>query len=142
MIIHGKQNVKSNEGSISLKNYSRQISVTFKIYADFECILKDTPLSEEIIDKNTSNTKKYQNYIPCGFAYKVICVDNRFSKDIVVYRRKDAINKFINMILKEYDYRNKILKKCFNKNLIMSLIKKKYFSYLINVGSVINYLIL
>ena len=53
LIINGKQNVKLSEVSFSFKNYSRQIPVHFKIYADFEFILKETPLSEEIIDKNT-----------------------------------------------------------------------------------------
>ena len=45
------------------------------------------------------------------------------------------------MILKEYDYCNEILKKYFNKNLIMSPDEEEIFEYLINVGSVINYLI-
>ena len=67
---------------------------TFKIYADFECILKETKVSEEIIDKNSSYTKKYESHIPCGFGYKVIFIDNRFSKDIVIFRGRDCINKF------------------------------------------------
>ena len=33
-----------------------------------------------------SYTKKYQDDIPCSFAYKVVCVDNKFSKDVVLYR--------------------------------------------------------
>ena len=37
LVINGKQNVKLEERFISFKNYSRQIPVTFKIYADFEC---------------------------------------------------------------------------------------------------------
>ena len=105
LVINGKQRVKLSEGFTSFKNYFKQIPVPFKIYADFECILKETELSEcnfieETIDKNSSYTKKYQNHIPCGFAYKVICIDNRFSKDIVSYRGKDCIDKFITMILK------------------------------------------
>ena len=35
-------------------------------------------------------TKKYQDRIPCSFAYKVVCVDDRFTKPIVVYRSKNA----------------------------------------------------
>ena len=34
--INGKQNVKLEKESVSFKNYSRQIPVPFKIYADFE----------------------------------------------------------------------------------------------------------
>ena len=40
LMTNGKQNVKLEKGFIEFKNYSRQISVSFKIYTDFECILK------------------------------------------------------------------------------------------------------
>ena len=40
MIINGKQDVNSKSGSISFKIYSKELPVPFKIYADFECILK------------------------------------------------------------------------------------------------------
>ena len=42
LIINGKKNVKLGKGSISFKNYSKQLSAPFKIYADFECILHPT----------------------------------------------------------------------------------------------------
>ena len=123
LVINGKQCVKLNKGFISFKNYSRQIPAPFKIYADFECILKETKASEEIIGKNSSYNKKYQSHIPCGFGYKVICIDNRFSKDIVIFRAKECISKSITMILKEYEYCSNIMKKHFNKNLVMTLEK-------------------
>ena len=31
-----------------------------------------------------SYTKKYQDHIPCSFSYKVVCIDDRFTKPIVV----------------------------------------------------------
>ena len=40
LIINGKQRVKLSEGIIKFLNYFKQLPVTFKIYADFECILK------------------------------------------------------------------------------------------------------
>ena len=40
LIINGKQSVKLKSGSISFKNYFKQLPVPFKIYGDFECILK------------------------------------------------------------------------------------------------------
>ena len=49
-----------------------------------------------------------------------MCVDNRFSKKINFYRGKDAVNKFSKLILNEYNYCRKVVKKHFNKNLIMS----------------------
>ena len=40
-------------------------------------------------DKNNgSYTKQYQDHIPCSFAYKVVCIDNKFSKRVVLYRGK------------------------------------------------------
>ena len=59
---------------------------------------------------NGSYTEKYQDHIPCSFAYKVVCVDNKFSKKVV----------------KEYDYCKKVVKKHFNKNLIMSAEEERF----------------
>ena len=96
LVITGKRNVKLGKGSISFKNYSKQLPAPFKIYTDFECILRPT-LSKGVksSDKNVSYTEKYQHHIPCSFAYKVVCADNKFSKDVVLYRGKNAAYKFI-----------------------------------------------
>ena len=96
----------------------RPISVSFKIYADFECLLKgcDVGINNECF----SYTSKYQDHIPCSFTYKVICVDNKFSKDAVLYRGKNVVLKFIMLILKEYEYCRSVMQKHFNKNLIMT----------------------
>ena len=102
-MINGKQNVKLESGFISFKNYSRQTPVPFKIYADFECILKNCDVSIGVDNKCFSYTRKYQDHAPCIFAYKVACVDNRFSQKIVLYRGKNAANKFIRMVFKEYN---------------------------------------
>ena len=64
--------------------------------------------------------KKYQDHIPCSFAYKLVCVDDRFSKPIVVVRDENAAFKFIEAILKEHEYCKKVKKKPFNKSLIMT----------------------
>ena len=58
--------------------------------------------------------------VDSSFASKVICVDGRFTKPIVVYRGENAADEFIKVILKEYKYCKKVIKKHFNKNLIMS----------------------
>ena len=63
--------------------------------------------------------KKYQDHAPCSFAYKVVCVDDRFTKPIVVYRGRNAAYEFIKVILKEYKYCRKAMNKHFNRNLIM-----------------------
>ena len=38
---------------------------------------------------------KYQDQTPCSFAYKVVCIDDRFTKPIVVYRGEYAAYEFI-----------------------------------------------
>ena len=48
--------------------------------------------------------KKHHDHIPCSYAYKVVCIDDRFSKAIVAYRGKNAAYEFIKAILKEYKY--------------------------------------
>ena len=104
LIINGKQNVKLKSGSINFKNYFKQIPVPFKIYADFECLLKGVKSSDK---NNAPYTEKYQDHIPCSFAYKVVCVDNKLSKKVVLYRQRNAGYRFIKAILEEYDYYKK-----------------------------------
>ena len=99
---------------MSLKIISNNYQFLFKIYADFECNLRDVEVYEG------SYIKKYHEYIPCSFSYKVACIDDRFSKSIVVYRDKNAADEFIKAILEEYKYCKKIMKEHFNKNLVMT----------------------
>ena len=81
LTINGKQSVKLESGSISFKSYFKQLSVPFKIYADFECLLKGIKSSAK---NNGSYTEKYQDHIPYSFAYKFVCTDNKFSKKVSI----------------------------------------------------------
>ena len=111
--INGKQSVKLEKGIIKFENYPKQIPVTFKIHADFECNLRSVESYED------SYTKKYQDHIPCSFAYKALCIDDGFTKQTVVYRDENAAYEFIKTTLKEYKYCRKAIKEHFNKNLII-----------------------
>ena len=102
------------KGTIEFNNYFKEIPVPFKFYADFECNLNNVESYEG------SYSKKYQDHIPCSFAYTLVCVDDKFSKPIVVYRGENAAFKFIGAMLKEYEYCKKVMKKHFNKSLIMT----------------------
>ena len=118
LLINGGQNIKLEKGFISFKNFNKQISVPFKIYADFECLLKS---ADSGIDNDCfSYTRKYQEHIPCSFADKVVFIDNKFSKDVVLYRGKNVVLKFIMSILEEYDYCMSVMKKHFDKNLVIT----------------------
>ena len=82
--INGAQSVRLEKGTIEFKNYFKQIPVPFKIYADFECNLKSVESYEGFY------SKKYQDHIPCSFAYKLVCVDDKFTKPIVFFRGENA----------------------------------------------------
>ena len=112
--INGKQSAKLEKGIIEFESYSKQIPVPFKVYADFECKLRGVESYEG------SYTKEYQNHMSFSFAYKVVCIGDRFTKPIAVYRGKNAAYEFIKAILKEYKYCKKVMNKHFNKHLIMS----------------------
>ena len=42
--------------------------------------------------------------------FKVACIDDKFNKPIALYRGKNAVNKFIEAFLEEYDYFKKVIK--------------------------------
>ena len=92
------QFVGVEKGRIEFQNYFKQIPVSFKIYADFECYLESIEVYEG------SYIKKYHDHVPCNFAYKVVCIDDKFSKTIVIYRGENAAYEFIKAILREYKF--------------------------------------
>ena len=79
LIVNGYQGVKLEKGFTEFKNFNRQIPVPFKIYADFGCLLKGVDCG--VHNNCFSYTSKYQDHIPCRFAYKLMCVDDKYSKD-------------------------------------------------------------
>ena len=105
--INGVQSVSDKEGIIKFENYFKQLPAPFKIYADFECNLRDAEIYEG------SYTKRYHDHVPCSFAYKIVCIDDKFSKPIVVYRGENAAYEFIKAILEEYKYCKKYIEKTF-----------------------------
>ena len=121
--INGVQSVKLEKGTIEFKNYFKQIPVPFKIYAYFASNLKSVESYEGFY------TKKYQDHIPCRFADKLVCVDHEFTKPIVVCKGENAAYEFIKATLKEYQYCKKVMKKHFNKNLIMSEQEEEQFQF-------------
>ena len=71
-------------------------------------------------------TQKYQDHVPCSFVYKLVCVDDKFTKPIVVFTCEKTPYEFVKAILKEYQYCKKVMKKHFNKKLIMSEGKEQF----------------
>ena len=102
MSINGAQSGRLEKGTIEFKSYFKQILVLFKIYADYECNLMSVESFEG------SYSKKYEDHIPCRFGYKLVCVNDKFTKPIVV---ENAAFNFIEAILIEYQYCKKVMKK-------------------------------
>ena len=125
LIANVEQRVKLDGGYVEFKNYSNKMRVPFKIYADFECILKKC---DNVIGScDSSWSVKESEHVPCGFGYKVVCVDDKFSKDVVVYSGKDCVSRFISCILDEYEYCRRVCRDYFNKSLIMSAKEEEMF---------------
>ena len=55
--------------------------------------------------------RKYPDHFPCSFAYKLACVNDEFTKSILVFRGENTSYKFIEAILKESEYCENIIKK-------------------------------
>ena len=90
----------------------------FVIYANFERI----PVSENNgkLNLEGSYTNKYEKQIACGYGYKLVCVDDRFSKPFKTYLGKDAVYNFINNMIEESKYCSELMKKHFNKELVVT----------------------
>ena len=119
--INRVQSVRLEKGAIEFKSYFEEMPVPLKVYTDFKCDLKSVESYKGFY------SKKYQDHVPCSFAYKLVCVDDKFTKPIVVSRGENAAYKFIDTILKEYEYCKKVMKIHFNKNLIMSEKEEEQF---------------
>ena len=113
MSINGAQSVILQKGTIEFKNHFKQIPVSFKFYADFE----------ECWKLWRFYSKEYHGHIPCSFVWKLICVDDRFSRPIVVFEGKNAAFKFIEAILKESEYCKNVTKNILTND--WSWLKKK-----------------
>ena len=74
------QSVRLKKGTIEFKNHFKEIPVPFKICADFECNLESAESYEG------SYSKMYQDHIPFSFSYKLVCVEDKFTKPTVVFK--------------------------------------------------------
>ena len=84
------------------------------IYADFQSIL--VPEDNGMQNPNESYTNKHQKRIACSYGYKLVCVDDKFSKPFKSYFGKDAVYNFIGSMTEESKYCSDVMKKHFNKD--------------------------
>ena len=74
---------------IKFKNFGRKIKSPFMIYVDFASIL--VPEDNGKQNPNKSYTNKYQKHVACSYGYKLVCVDDKFSKPFKSYLGEDAV---------------------------------------------------
>ena len=86
-----------------------------------------------------SYTKKYQKHTACSYGYKLVCVDDKFSKAFKPYIGKDAVYNPLNNMIKQSKYCSQVMKKSFNKELVMTNEDKETLQTLLNIGSVCMY---
>ena len=63
---------------------------------------------------------KYLKLVACSYGFNVVCVDDKFSKPIKSYFGKDAAYNFISSMIEESKYSSDVMKKHFNKELVMT----------------------
>ena len=125
LTINGKQAInmpKQGENILKFNNFHKQLPVPFVIYADFEAITKKVQGCEQSEEmKKRSYTEAYQTHEDCGCRYKVVCYyDDKYSKSIQTYRGENALYKFMEKMLEEVEYCKDVVKKHFNKPLVMT----------------------
>ena len=84
-----------------------------------------------------SYTNKYQKHVTCSYGYKLVCVDDKLSKPFKSYLGKDAVYNFISSMIEESKYCSDVMKKRFNKELVMTKEDKEYLRTQLNLGFVI-----
>ena len=136
LTINGVQAInmpKQGENILKFNNFHKQLPVTFVIYADFEAITKKVQCceqSEEMKKDNDTRSymKAYQTHEDCGYGYKVVCCyDDKYSKYTRIYRGENAVYKFMEKMLEEVEYCKAVIKKHFNKPLVMTEVDKQCF---------------
>ena len=135
MVNKGVRRQKSDY--IKLKNYERKIKSPFMIYSDFESILvqEDNGKQKNLIRTSMKN-------VVYSYDYKLLYVDDKFSKRFKSYLGKNAVYNFINSMIKESNYRCKVMKNILKKSLWWLKKIMKILKTLITVGSVKNLMLL
>ena len=104
-----------DKSELKFKNFHKQQKLKFVIYADFESLLIPLDKEEQLLSETTCTTKTHK-HVPCAFSYIVVSSFKKLCKAPVVYRGKDAVDKFIQYLQREEDeildtlYRYKPLK--------------------------------
>ena len=94
----------------------KKIKSPFIIYADLESSL--VPEDNGKQNPKESHTNRYQQHIAWRYGYKLVCIDDKFSKPFKTYLVEDAVYNFMNSMIKESKYCSEFIKNILMKNLL------------------------
>lgn len=104
---HLKFPTKGDGDIIEFDDFQKQMRVPFVIYADFETFARKVDTC--VPNPSKSNTNTVINYKTSGFGYQVVCSDQRFTKQPVIYRGPEASKHLIEKLFEEEQYIKGIL---------------------------------
>ena len=102
--VNGEQKIelpeKGKNDVLKFTDFRKQMLIPFVIYCDFETLNRDIFTCSPDPDKSSTTSKKHLEV--CSYGYKRICtVDDRFTKETVIYRGSNASEHFIESLLEE-----------------------------------------
>ena len=53
---------------------------------------------------NESYNNKYQKHVACSYGYKLVCVDDKFSKPLKSYLGQDSVCNSVSSMIEESEY--------------------------------------
>ena len=116
---NGKQRIRCKRKVNMLKsNILKEKKSPFMIYADFENNL--VPGDNGKQNTNESYTNEYKKQIICIYDYILVYDNHKFSKLFKSNLGEDVVYNFISSIIEESKYCNNLMKKHFNKELVMT----------------------
>ena len=71
-------------------------------------------------DNGKQNLSKYQKQVACIDGCKLVYVDDNFSERFKLYLGEDTVSNFINSMVEESNYCSNVMKKYFDKELIIT----------------------
>ena len=107
---------------IKFKTFGKIVKSLFMIYADFESIL--VPEDNGKKNLNESYTNKYQKHVACSCGYKLVCVDDKFSKPFKSYLGEDIDYNFISSMIEERRHCSDVIKNILSKDLLGLVLSK------------------
>ena len=104
--------------SVKFKNFERQIKSSYMIKANFWSIL--VPENNGRQNPSETYTNQYQKHVACSYGYKLVCTGNKFSKPMKPYLSEDVFDTELYYYHDQSKLCTDMIKKHFNKNLVMT----------------------